>query len=96
MGDVAARCRVRDQAVGGVAEARSFPRRLKSLCWLHELCAGASHHATLRQSNRNCFDVEVKRHTEIVGIFPNEDAIVHLVGAILIEPNDEWIVQRAT
>jgi putative transposase len=55
---------------------------------IHELSNLASGQAALHQS------IE-RLNGEIVGIFPNETAIRRLVGAILLEQNDEWAVQRA-
>jgi transposase-like protein len=37
---------------------------------------------------------EIKRRADVVGTFPNDDAIVRLVGALMLETKDEWTVAR--
>jgi len=70
-----------DQAEADVLAFMSFPK---------------DHRPKIHSTNPlECLNGEIKRRTEVVGIFPNEDAITRLVGAILLEQNDEWAVQRA-
>jgi putative transposase len=69
-----------DGAEGDVLAFMTFPK---------------SHRVQIHSTNPlERLNAEIKRRTNVVGIFPNEPAIARLVGALLLEQNDEWQLQR--
>jgi putative transposase len=55
----------------------------------------AQHRTKLHSTNTlERLNKEVKRRADVVGIFPSEQSIVRLLGAVLLEANDEWQLQR--
>ena len=76
-----------------LTRSRSRVPRAPATRWLSDLPSGAW--TQIYSTNPlERLNAEIKRRTNVVGIFPNDASITRLVGAMMLEHNDEWSLNR--
>ena len=87
--------RIREYQDLGSRRGRSGVEKTLGLSPVAYKTFSREHRTKLRSTNPiERLHAEIKRRTNVVGIFRNEDAITRLVGALPLEQNDEWAVAR--
>jgi transposase-like protein len=80
-----------------MAETRRLHRRQRDRCTVLSRLPRAAPQQVAQHQPAGALEQlnkEVKRRADVVGIFPNEAAIIRLIGAVLLEHNDEWQLQH--
>ncbi len=87
-------CHVADQLRGKWPKLSAFIDDSETDVLAHRDFA-AQHRTKINGTNPlERLNKEVKRRADVVGIFPNEGSIIRLIGAVLLEANDEWQTQN--